>query len=91
MTHYRLPTLLSKSGENDQANLLVDVVSFRRNNKGPIEREVIVVPHEGSAGGGGDEKEAEPVQVWRADAVARQGAVHVRRRRRLFSFPFIDH
>lgn len=45
VTHYRLPTLLSVSGQNPNATLPVAVVKYRFLGKGPIRRSVIVLPH----------------------------------------------
>jgi hypothetical protein len=45
VTHYRLPTLLSVSGENPNATLPVAVVKYRFLGKGPLRRSVIVLPH----------------------------------------------
>lgn len=75
ITHYELPTLLSASGYNDNATLLVDVISYKSlGGKGPIKRDVIILPHKGEEN---DRKDSKVVAVWKADAPARHGAIHV--------------
>lgn len=70
-TTYRLPTLLSKSGVNPNATLTVDVVSYRRFGSGPVRREVLVKQPRDE-----HHNQVAPVSVYKADGVARGGAIH---------------
>lgn len=104
VSHYVLPTLLSRTGQNVNATLKVSVYEYRILGKGPLRRAVVVLPHRSQRGhedehdhehehehehekkgkhGGHQKKErheegVKPVKVWKADAVVRNGAVHVR-------------
>lgn len=87
VTHYELPTLLSKSGVNKNATLLVDVVSYKSlGGRGPIRRDIIVRPHEVEDRPDASSMDASPVRVYKADLVARHGAIHVRPPHYLISF-----
>lgn len=71
MTSYKFPTLLATSGTNENGTVEIDVVSFRRFGKGPILREILIrQAHK-------EDERMGPVKVWKADAVARHGAIHV--------------
>ncbi|ORY92658.1 hypothetical protein BCR35DRAFT_298138 [Leucosporidium creatinivorum] len=85
LTHYRLPTLLSTSGENANATLRVVVIAHRPWGHGPVKRDIVVLPHamppphhdeENKFGG---ERRGppppRPVKVFKTDLPARHGAI----------------
>ncbi|KAI5480481.1 Fasciclin domain family protein [Pseudohyphozyma bogoriensis] len=84
ISHYELPTLLVKSGVNPNGTLHVGVVSYRKLGHGPIHRTIVVFPPAPHHAGGEEHTECphkrppppKPVAVWKADVVARLGAIH---------------
>lgn len=72
VTNYVLPTLLATSGVNPNATLSVKVVEYQRFGKGPIVREIAIAQNHHP-----EEEHSSPVKVWKADGVARGGAIHV--------------
>ncbi|KAK4047025.1 hypothetical protein OIO90_006346 [Microbotryomycetes sp. JL221] len=83
VTHYKLPTVLSASGQNENATLSVAVVEYRSWGTGHIKRSIVVFPaqHEDDHEGHRRDPDSfmtcdlKPVRVAYTDIPARNGAI----------------